>query len=267
MLPSSPAAASRERCNTVSMSDVWKLASRRSKQFGASAVAYDRFRPRYPAELIDDIIELGDVQRGARAIEIGAGTGIATAPLVERGLQVIGIEPSQSMRELAEEKLGNRARFVAGRFEDWPSTEGVDLIVAFSAWHWVDPRTGVDLVAHLLAPGGALAVAWTEIVSWGQDGFEDRLADVTGAPWPKRVEHMLASLRPLADDERFTDFAVRRHRFEWSLDAESFIGLTRTYPGFHSAERDERYRRIIDDELGGTVTRIEDAVLHVTRRR
>jgi SAM-dependent methyltransferase len=249
------------------MSDLWKLASRRSKEFDASAVAYDRYRPRYPDELIDDIIELGEVPPEARTVEIGAGTGIATAPLVDRGLQVIGIEPSPSMRALAQEKLGNRARFVAGRFEDWPSTDGVDLIVAFSAWHWVDPSTGVDLAAHLLAPGGALAVAWTEIVSWGQDGFEDRLADVTGAPWPKSVDHMLASLRPLADDQRFTDFAVRRHRFQRSLDAEAFIGLTRTYPGFHTAQRDERYRRIIDDEFGGTVTRVEDGVLHVTRRR
>jgi SAM-dependent methyltransferase len=249
------------------MSNIWKLAARRSKEFDASAVAYDRYRPRYPDELIDDIIELGGVQRGDRAIEIGAGTGIGTAPLVDRGLHVIGIEPSPSMRELAEDKLGNRARFVAGRFEDWPSTDDVDLIVAFSAWHWVDPGRGVDLVADLLSRGGSLAVAWTEIVSWGQDGFEERLADITGAPWPKTVEHMLASLRPFDSDPRFTDFATRRHRFERSLDAESFIGLTRTYPGFHSTVRDEQYRRIIDDELGGTVTRVEDAVLYMTRRR
>lgn len=249
------------------MSDIWKLAARRSKEFDESAVAYDRYRPRYPDELVDDIIELGELRAGARVVEIGAGTGIGTALLVDHGLQVVAIEPSSSMRELAEEKLGQRASFVAGNFEDWPSTEGVDLVVAFSAWHWVNPGKGVDLVADLLSSGGSLAVAWTEIVSWGQDGFEDRLADVTGAPWPKSVEHMRASLRPLDDDPRFTDFAVRRHRLERSLDAESFIGLTRTYPGFHTAERDEQYRRIIDDELGGTVTRVEDAVLYLTRRR
>ena len=126
----------------VGMSEIWRLAARRSKEFDATAVAYDEYRPRYPEELFDDIIELGELRPGARALEIGAGTGIATASLVSHGLQVVAIEPSSSMMELGQEKLGDTARFVAGRFEDWPLTEGVDLIAAFSSWHWVEPATG-----------------------------------------------------------------------------------------------------------------------------
>jgi SAM-dependent methyltransferase len=249
------------------MSEIWRLAARRSKQFDAAAVSYDTYRPRYPEELFDDIVELGQLQRGARALEIGAGTGIGTVPLVSRGLQVTAIEPASSMMELAEEKLGDKARFVAGRFEDWSPTEGVEVIVSFSAWHWVEPGKGLDLAADLLSPGGSLAVAWTEVVSWGESGFEERLAEVTGSPWPKKVEHMMASLGPISADPRFGDFAVRHHRFERVLDAASFIALTRTYPGFHSAKRDEQFRHTIDDKFGGTVTRVEDAVLHLTRRR
>jgi len=248
------------------MSEIWRLAARRSNEFDTAAVAYETYRPHYPKEIFDDLMELGALRPRARTIEIGAGTGIGTAGLVALGLQVTAIEPSAAMRELAQEKLGDRARFIEGRFEDLSPTEAVDLIVAFSAWHWVEPTKGLDLAAALLPRGGSLAIAWTEVVSWGEGDFEDRLADVTGSPWPKSVEHMVASLGPVDDDPRFGEFAVRRHRFQRVLDADFFIGLTRTYPGFHTEKRDEQFRQIIDNEFSGSITRVEDAVLYLSRR-
>ena len=61
----------------------------------------DRYRPRYPNDLFDDIVELGELKPGAKTIEIGAGTGIATGPLMSRGLQVIAIEPGPAMSAIA----------------------------------------------------------------------------------------------------------------------------------------------------------------------
>ena len=101
------------------MSDMWKMAARRSSEFDSSAVAYDRYRPQYPRGIFEDIVELGELRPGAKAREIGAGTGIGTASLVDVGLQVVAIEPSAGMRKLGEEKLGDAAQFVEGRFEDW----------------------------------------------------------------------------------------------------------------------------------------------------
>ena len=245
---------------------LWRLAARRSKESGESAAAYDEFRPRYPAALFDDIVELGELQAGALVVEVGAGTGIATEALVERGLQVVAIEPSDGMRALAQEKLGDRARFTGGRFEDFSELTAADAIVAFSAWHWVEPSAGLDRAARLLSAGGVLAVAWTEIVSWGQGDFEDRLAEVTGSPWPKRVGHMRASLEPIRDDDRFREIAVWSHQFERELNAKTFIGLTRTYPGFHNARRDALFEQIIDNEYAGSIRRVENGVLHLFRR-
>ena|ERR1019366_10052506 len=58
--------------------------------------------------------------------------------------------------------------------------ESTDLIAAFNAWHWVEPDKGVDLASQLLSSGGSLALVWTEVLSWGEDGFDVRLAEVTG---------------------------------------------------------------------------------------
>ena len=63
--------------------------------FGEVAGLYDRARPGYPASLIDDLVRWA--QPGARALEIGAGTGKATRLLAARGVSVLGIEPSAEM--------------------------------------------------------------------------------------------------------------------------------------------------------------------------
>ncbi len=249
------------------MSELWRLSAQRSQEFDAAAVAYDRYRPRYPERLFDDIVKLGELKPGASAIEIGAGTGIATGPLIGRGLQVIAIEPSPGMASIAREKFGSNARFVNGRFEDWPPTESTQLIAAFNAWHWVEPDKGVSLAGRLLSPGGSLALVWTDVLSWGEDGFEARLAEVTGSPWPKHLDHVFASLDPVRASEYFDDLRVHHHRFERRLDATSFIAVTRTYGGHHTVERDEVIRQLIDDEFDGAVTKVEDAVLHLARRR
>jgi hypothetical protein len=52
----------------------------RSMSFGAAAAAYERFRPGYPAELFDTVMRYAR-QPIRTALEIGAGTGKATAVL------------------------------------------------------------------------------------------------------------------------------------------------------------------------------------------
>jgi trans-aconitate methyltransferase len=249
------------------VNDLWRLAEERVSEFDAMAVEYDRYRPRYPERLFDDIVATGELSPGARAVEIGAGTGIATTPLVDRGLIVTALEPAPGMAALARAKLGNRARVEVSRFEDWTSTEQIHLVAAFNSWHWVQPDVGIDLAAQMLPVGGTLAIVRTDVISWGAEPFETRLADAFGAPWPKTVDHVVGSTRPVQDDGRFGVLQEHHYRFERTLDAAAFVAVTRTYGGTHSTDRDEIIRTIIDEELGGAVTKVEDAVLNLARRR
>lgn len=125
--------------------------------FGAAAVAYDRGRPLYPAEAVDWLLPAG----ARRVLDLGAGTGQLTRQLVQRGGDVVAVEPSEGMRrQLARRLPGVRA--LAGSAERIPLDDAaVDAVLVAQAWHWVDVRQAVPEVARVLvAPGGRLGLVW-----------------------------------------------------------------------------------------------------------
>lgn len=245
------------------MSELWRIAAQRTSEFDAAAVAYDTYRPRYPPGVFDDIVDLGGLSTGSVAVEIGAGPGIATAPLVDRGMAVTAVEPSPAMAALGRARVDTS--WFVGRFEDWTPSP-VDLVTSFNAWHWVEPGAGLDKVAAALRSGGALALVWTDVVSWGGEAFERGLAEAFGAPWPKTLDHVLDSRRHVEADGRFDPCIERRHRFDRTLDADTFVEVTRTYGARLREEEFDTIRRLIDG-LGGSVTKVEEAVLYLARRR
>jgi SAM-dependent methyltransferase len=126
--------------------------------FGSVAELYDRARPTYPAAVFDDLAELAHLEPGSRVLEIGPGTGKATAELASRGYAVTGIELSTELAELAR-RNAPRAQIDVGDFEQWePSETGFDAVVAFTAFHWIAPDVRYAKTSRLLRPGGALAV-------------------------------------------------------------------------------------------------------------
>ena len=171
------------------------------------------------------------------------------------------------MAALAQAKLGDSGSVFVGRFEEYSAPGPVQLVASFNAWHWVDPDVAVNRVAELLAPGGSLALVWTEVVSWGEEPFEERLAQVSGYPWIKRMDHVDGSMHPIRDDPRFQDPLVLHHVFERTLDAATFVAVTKTYGGQRTDEQYAAIATVINDECGGSITKVEDAALYISRRR
>ncbi|HEX4557997.1 MAG TPA: class I SAM-dependent methyltransferase [Mycobacterium sp.] len=131
---------------------------RRAESFGAAAVEYDRHRPRYPLPLIAGLV----TRRGTRALDVGAGTGIAATQLADAGADVLAIEPDERMARVAAAK---GIRVELSTFEEWqPAGRDFDLVVFAQSFHWVEPRAALQKVATILCPGGRLALLANRIL-------------------------------------------------------------------------------------------------------
>ena len=136
-------------------------ARRYSKVFDEIAAEYDRRRPAYPDELVDQACRVAGIGSGHHVLELGCGSGQLTRGLVARGLYVTALEPGKSLMALARQNLegAGEVEFVNARFEDamFPR-EQFRAVFSASAFHWVDPKVSWQKAADVLVPGGTLAL-------------------------------------------------------------------------------------------------------------
>ncbi|REK75966.1 class I SAM-dependent methyltransferase [Paenibacillus paeoniae] len=164
---------------------------------------YVKFRPTYPQEAIDFLYEKLGFRSNSVIADLGAGTGIFSKLLLERGSTVIGVEPNEAMREAAVQALGGTERYraVAASAEDTglPS-QSVDFIVCAQSYHWFDRELAKAEFQRILKPGGKAVLIWNSRKTSGTpflERFEQLLLDY-GTDYEK-VGHKnitLDTLRP-----------------------------------------------------------------------
>lgn len=241
--------------------------------FDQAAELYDRARPRYPTALFDDLAKLTGIGPGARVLEIGPGTGQATVPLAERGCQVVAVELGAHLAAVARRNL---ARFpavevVTAAFEDWPlPAEPFDLVLAATAFHWIDPAVRVAKAADALRPGGWLATIATHHVAGGDESFfadaQDCYIRWDPATPPEGVPLPAASTIPSSGDEldrsrRFGPAEFRRYEWDQPYTTDSYRDVLLTYSGHRDLDPAtqtallECITGLIDTRYGGRITK------------
>jgi ubiquinone/menaquinone biosynthesis C-methylase UbiE len=136
-------------------------ARRYGKVFDEIAAEYDRRRPAYPDELIDQACQVAGIGSGDHVLEVGCGSGQLTRGLAARGLHVTALEPGKSLIALARKNLegAGEVEFVNAQFEDAVlPPKHFQAVFSASAFHWIDPKVSWQKAADVLVPGGTLAL-------------------------------------------------------------------------------------------------------------
>jgi len=94
----------------------------------ANSKAYDTHRPTYPNHSIQHLLEQCRVagKKGARIVDLGAGTGIFTEALAarEEGFEIVAVEPHADMRAVLEQRKLPGVKVLDGTAEDVPVEHG-----------------------------------------------------------------------------------------------------------------------------------------------
>lgn len=135
-----------------------------SKQrFSDRVDTYVKYRPSYPQELFDYLYGEAGFVPDAEIADIGAGTGIFTRLLLERGSRVTAVEPNREMRDALQRALADapNLRILPGSAEATGLPDGsVDYIVSAQAFHWFDRAAAKAEFHRILRPGGLTALIW-----------------------------------------------------------------------------------------------------------
>jgi SAM-dependent methyltransferase len=256
----------------------------RRRSFYRIAEAYDRYRPGYPAEMVDWILSVCEIGDGGHLLEIGSGTGKATMPFAQRALNIVCIEPAGTMASVGRLRLKDypHVQFEQKTFEEWDLTpEAFDLVYSAQAFHWVNQEVGYDKAAQALRPGGHLALFWnTQPALQNQIGDEIEQAYQKYAPmmekrpWKTREqeeEEHREQLQAIAGSGRFEDVQLRR--FPWSkrYTAQEYLGLLGTYSDHAILPKENRTGLLeqvaaVIDRHGGLLERPYETIIYLANK-
>ncbi|RYL94744.1 class I SAM-dependent methyltransferase [Sporolactobacillus sp. Y61] len=199
--------------------------------FNKWAVDYDRSvaggLPEYHEvfQNYPEILEAVAGQARGTVLEFGVGTGNLTGKLLEKGLEVYGIEPSQKMREKAKEKLPN-INLSDGDFIDFtPPDVPINSIVSSYAFHHLNHQeksVALEKYRTLLTPQGRIVFADTLFGSEMErkrieleakrKGYYNLLKDLRTEYYPLRKE-----LYEMFRMNHFVPYFKQMNEFVWMI--------------------------------------------------
>ncbi|KAF2086190.1 hypothetical protein K490DRAFT_74722 [Saccharata proteae CBS 121410] len=134
----------------------------------AQASDYHQARPQYPPELYAYIFHEHEKTGGkfSQLLDLGSGPGLATRDLAPAFDHAVGADPGVSMIDVAKQKGGSTKTGEPIRWEVCASEDSaklcgegeVDLLTGATTAHWWDMAGFWPQAAHLVKPGGTVAL-------------------------------------------------------------------------------------------------------------
>ncbi|HEY3266277.1 MAG TPA: class I SAM-dependent methyltransferase [Armatimonadota bacterium] len=126
---------------------------------------YARYRPGYPAEMLDELAAVCGLAPDWAVADVGSGTGNLARLLLAAGHSVAGVEPNREMREAGERQLAAYPAFrsLNGAAEAIPLPDrSVDIVTVGQALHWFDVDRAKAEFRRILRGDQWVAVVWND---------------------------------------------------------------------------------------------------------
>jgi SAM-dependent methyltransferase len=224
----------------------------RRTSFDRNAPLYDAVRPSYPEALVDEVLARTAARR---IVEIGPGTGKATAMFARRGCTITANEPAARMAAVLRANVtGHDVTVVESRFEDWRGAEH-DLVFAAQSFHWIEPEVRYARTAE--------AAPWLAVIMNETGPLDPGLRaelDAAYARWAPELSRVsdLEAARARWIDEIVASGLYRPVHLEqapWhaSYARSAYLDLLDTYSDHAVLPHDRRAQ--LYEELGAAIDR------------
>ena len=250
--------------------------------FNKVVTMYDKARPTYPGELLDDVLSFSGVSSFENALEVGAGTGQATDLFINKTDSLDIVEVGDQQVEYLRNKYDEKnVRIFQSYFEDFCSDKKYDLIFSATAFHWVDASIGYPKSWNMLVDGGTMAVFWhMSSVTLHSEGIFIGLNEIKKKYLPneslgfdeKGIETVREKrISQIHSGNYFGYPEMKEYRWIDTYDADRYALLLESYSSTQTldAEQREKYLAEVKEYIhtnGGLVEMPQHVMLYLVRK-
>ena len=255
--------------------------------FDTVAATYEKLRPGYVDELYQTIFDYIPIDENSCVVEVGSGSGQATAPMLKTGCCLTAVECGRQFSERLRERFREYPNFsvVTDKFENVDFPDGAfDLVYSASAFHWIPEEIGYKKVFSMLKNGGAFArfannpyrAKENPALSEEMDAIYDEYYynyynNKKKEPLTEYTEGQAKARAEIAERYGFSDIRYALFHRERLFPAKEYASLLGTYSDHIAMEETVRTRFFskIEEAInkhGGTITIYDTIDLQLARK-
>ncbi|ELR98212.1 class I SAM-dependent methyltransferase [Gloeocapsa sp. PCC 73106] len=186
------------------------------QEYSHLAPIYDRRWASYIQKSIQATTNLLEINPPNSILDLGCGTGTLLQSLSHLfpEAQLVGLDFSQEMINIAKKKLPDSVKLLVGSADHLPFADNCfDLVISTSAFHYFpNPRLAIQEANRVLKPKGSLVIS-----DWCSDYWTCRLLDFWLRLFNRAHFHTygVKELQQLFESQGLTEIKIDRYKINW----------------------------------------------------
>lgn len=249
------------------------------KVFDSIPDQFDQWRPRYCAELFDDLIEYTRLDDSKSVLEVGPGTGQATEPILKTGCAYLAIELGENFVGFMQKAFGSYPNFqiVNADFETYDlGSNRFNLVYSAAAFQWIPEQIGYPKAYDILKSGGTFAMFMMRPDIQPGGGYTDeplysRIQAVYAEHFRPETEYKCKLDYDAREKYGFVDLERREYRKTRTYNADDYVALIGTHADHITLREPDKSRfyagiREAIMKSGNQITLYDKITLYLARK-